>query len=429
MKWIDKGHQFEEFGNYLRKIDKIYLLGESYEAKNAFGLLTFLGCNVSIVRIRGAASSFFKTSFMYTITHVKKGDFASIKRQIYRRINLRVPVKKQNEEENVYSSIERVKYDSNHSMIVFTFKDTEEKLEDQADNLGYTLGKNAFNLETFLKKIVSIYMLYKYDKVYFHTNNIVVSTRCTLNCEKCLDFVPYNKNKVDISADVLKSDVDMFFNCVDCVGEFSLTGGEALLNRQLSDFLEYLCCNYMDRIYNLYLISNGTVIPDRKLMQVLIKYDIAIKIDDYTKEVKGLKNKFDRVIRTLTENKVRYEVYEVKDWFDLFPIKTHCVLSEKQLIEKYDKCANGFMELKDGKICTCNYAGFAATAEIIKPNEKDYFDLASYTKQKKSELVEFRLGYSQKGYTDFCRMCNGFPSINDLPPVRAAKQADGLLNL
>ena len=33
-------------------------------------------------------------------------------------------------------------------------------------------------------------------------------------------------------------------------------------------------------------------------------------------------------------------------------------------------------------------------------------------KEKKKELIEFRLGYTSKGYTNFCRKCRGFTADN-----------------
>lgn len=42
---------------------------------------------------------------------------------------------------------------------------------------------------------------------------------------------------------------------------------------------------------------------------------------------------------------------------------------------------------------------------------EDTFDLAADGGRKK-ELVEFRLGYTQRGYTSFCRRCRGFTSQN-----------------
>ena len=50
------------------------------------------------------------------------------------------------------------------------------------------------------------------------------------------------------------------------------------------------------------------------------------------------------------------------------------------------------------------YAAYAVTNES--------YNLEKFTAEKKKELIEFRLGYTEKGYTNFCRKCRGFTSEN-----------------
>jgi hypothetical protein len=54
-------------------------------------------------------------------------------------------------------------------------------------------------------------------------------------------------------------------------------------------------------------------------------------------------------------------------------------------------------------------------------SENDYFDLRNITSENKKELVEFRMGYTENGYVDFCRRCAGWCTINK-KPVPVAKQ-------
>jgi hypothetical protein len=43
---------------------------------------------------------------------------------------------------------------------------------------------------------------------------------------------------------------------------------------------------------------------------------------------------------------------------------------------------------------------------------EEVYDLTEFTVEKKKELVEFRLGYTTKGYTNFCKKCRGFTPKN-----------------
>ena len=59
-------------------------------------------------------------------------------------------------------------------------------------------------------------------------------------------------------------------------------------------------------------------------------------------------------------------------------------------------------------------AGFAETAGLVKQGDDEFFDLTSFTQEKKKELVEFRLRFNKKGYTNFCRYCNGFLQLTQI---------------
>ena len=60
----------------------------------------------------------------------------------------------------------------------------------------------------------------------------------------------------------------------------------------------------------------------------------------------------------------------------------------------------------------CNYAMYADTAGICKAPEDEFFDLTHYKESDKKSLVEFRLRYSAKGYTEFCKQCNTYINGN-----------------
>ena len=48
----------------------------------------------------------------------------------------------------------------------------------------------------------------------------------------------------------------------------------------------------------------------------------------------------------------------------------------------------------------------------------EYLDLDKLTGENyKKELLEFNLGYSEKGYLDMCRRCHGMDAINYPIPV------------
>ena len=66
-------------------------------------------------------------------------------------------------------------------------------------------------------------------------------------------------------------------------------------------------------------------------------------------------------------------------------------------------------------------AGIAGEQDL-----EEVYDLTQFTPEKKKELVEFRLGYTSKGYTNFCRKCRGFTpeNIEEVSPALQVCQAE-----
>ena len=81
----------------------------------------------------------------------------------------------------------------------------------QLNDRGLQYNEDYFIIEEF----ISIYNVYKYDKVYFPSVSFLPSTVCNLNCKYCLNFNPYAKKFYSREWNDLVADVDTFFGCVD----------------------------------------------------------------------------------------------------------------------------------------------------------------------------------------------------------------------
>lgn len=423
MKWRNRGHEFDALGEYFQEVERILIYGNNIEGKNAYQQLRWLHLPVKMVKASGEKLNSGIFGIKKAFHAIQRKEFNLIKRRLSEQVG---GVKRALPIEYVASN--RIKDAGEKSIVVISLHMSEWKLRDFASKHGLEYMVNVFPLRRFLKVELPIYLLYNRNITYAHGNDLVCTTRCTLNCEKCLDFVPYNKHREDISFVTLKRDIDAYFHAFDYVGEFGLTGGETFLNRDLPKLITYISKTYGKRIYHLYCITNGTVLPSDELCASLKKYNIGLKIDDYTKMIPKTGEKLKQVLSKLDAFGVKYDLVAFREWFDLFPPKEDMSgLTSRQLEMRYNMCNHGFMELRGKRLCTCNYVGFAATAGVVEEDQTDYYDLSAYDVSKKNELIEFRLGYSEKGYTKFCAYCNGFPSINKYGGVPAAKQAKGFL--
>lgn len=274
---------------------------------------------------------------------------------------------------------------------------------------GWIRDLDFFIIEEFL----SVYHVYKHDRVYLSSISFLPSTACNLRCAACLNFNPYAKQFYIRSWEQIKSDIDVFFSCVDHIMLFHVSGGEPFLNALLPDVIEYLDGQYGKRIDTLRTVTNGTVVPSDEVCARLAKTKVDVTVDDYREAVPKYRENFPNILAQFDKYHIPYVVNKADEWIDLMPTKAD--FSDKDEIwlqHHFDKCCQSWQELRDGKLYSCNYDAYATVAGINPLQNEEVFDLMSFTPAQKKQLVEFRLGYNAKGYTNLCRHCYGIGPMN-----------------
>lgn len=404
-KWTNKGHEFDELGNYFKEHNQITICAESEE--KVFILkkkLEFLNVKINIIpRLPAYNGGGYKGAgkLIYKISYKLKKIFYGHKM-------------------NKYKLEKSIILFSNASRDSFYFMCGK----------GYIENKDLFMAETFFAKYLSIFAVYVCDKVYFPTGCIVCTTICNLNCTDCLNFTPYIKKKEHYSFDELKKSIDVFFKHIDYIDLFHITGGEPLLYPNLAQLINYIYENYSSKIHTLGTTVNGSIVPSEEMLELFKKCNLKIYLDDYRTGVPRLETTFSEALDKFKQYKIDLEIFTRETFFPLFPpAKSMENLTEEELAEKFSCCANPFTQLKDGRLFNCNWSNFATTAGLMEFREEECFDLnniGELTPDEKKYLVEYRLGYSPKGYVEFCKYCNGSYNINKAE-VPAARQTKGLL--
>ena len=97
---------------------------------------------------------------------------------------------------------------------------------------------------------------------------MVATYRCTLKCKLCAAYAPYYKNPDHYEYGFLAKQIDSFFDIVDTVRDFSLSGGEPLLHKDIARLLLKLL-EYKERIKRILILTNGTLLMREELLDVL----------------------------------------------------------------------------------------------------------------------------------------------------------------
>ena len=299
---------------------------------------------------------------------------------------------------------------------------------------GLKNGEDFFGHRCFLDIYLPIYAAYNCGKVY-HKGIVIAPTRkCPLNCKHCLNFMPYVEKPTDDDISDVKEDLDRLFGCIDYMRLLSIVGGEIFLYYAHKELFKYVGEKYRNQIQELTVTTSAILeVPDDETLELLKKYDFIVNISDYRRTLPNLANNYSKWIEKLKEHGVQFVQIVDHDWLDLDVFRKEDMWkTEEERIEHFDACCIPWNFYREGKLWSCSWAGLAVSAGAKEENPCDYFDLHSCTgqgfdKAKSKELMEFGMGYSEKGYSEMCSKCNGNVTINafSVPPAIQASRKKG----
>lgn len=278
--------------------------------------------------------------------------------------------------------------------------------------------------EGFLSRIFPLYMFFKQDILFMNLAQICVTERCTLKCMNCAHACyAVDRNTGDMCLEDVCRSADIFFSKVDYIHEFVLIGGEPFLYADLAQAVRYIGERYRNKIGTLSITTNGTILPKKELLDACQKYGVLIRISNYTKSIPALHNQYEKLEKLLIETKVQYNLGKAdEEWWDYGFTNYIDEGEEKEIIRKFDQCATPCRETRNGRLYFCVMARTVSDNLGYHIGEEDFLDLTLLPDGNlgRKLLLEFNMGYSDKGYLSMCRRCHGSNSKNY--PVVAAKQ-------
>lgn len=375
MKWKNKGHEFDRFKEIFTWHKPIYIYGGGVFGEDLYKRISFVDC------VEGF------------IDNNRSGQIGGKK---------------------VISAMEFLELDEKDCIVIIAASIKNTTLfKNQLLVNGYEEGKNLFLHTDWLNFYAPIYFMYAWNKLYLRIISFLCTTKCNLNCYGCLNFTSYNHDKKHYDLERLKKDADLLFNIVDYIDLFHISGGEPFSFPYLKDLLRYISQNYGHKIYNLATTTNGTIVPDDDLCKVMEDHNINLFLDDYRENVPRAKEKYTLVREKCDHYKINIIDNKVDSWINLLRGKNISEKhSDRDLEIKFSACNLIYKSLHNKKLYVCNYTDYAVEAGIVEENDNDFLSLVGFSDEKRMELLEFMMGYSDRGYSELCKKCNGFATIN-----------------
>lgn len=375
MKWNDKGHEFDEIGKKLAQRKEIIIYGVTQSSIEIYKRLLFFKANV-------------------TFSDEKlKGNILA-KKEIC----------------SLYDAVERLRKGNS---ILIVSADNGDKLQLLRRKLltdGFVENEDFFEARVFREVYLPVYGYYAFGKCYVDYLNHIPNYACTLKCKVCSACIPYLKEK-NPSVEQLKREIDLFFEKVDFLYTYDCTGGETFLaSEKIAEVLEYLIQNYGNRVVEIQMVSNATVLPSEKMIEFLKKYKNRVKvIVSRYDTVDGWQMKFLKFKQMFDENEIPFTDVPLGRWIDFGWLSGKSLGKTKEELQTYfDFCGTYCRAYINGKIYYCVHGHFGN--KICNPNTDDTEEAIDFNDDSvtKTVIIEFCLGYQEKGYLQICNHCNGW---------------------
>lgn len=318
-----------------------------------------------------------------------------------------------------FKQIEGEKY-----IIIACSEKNRKFIENQLDDAGLVNEKNYLYVDELLDNVLPVYALYQHNESFVSMAQISLTEKCTLKCKDCAHAC-YNVGSSgrELSLEDACESADYFFSNVNYTNEFTLIGGEPFLYQQLDKIIDYIGSKYRDQISDFTITSNGTIVPRKEILKMCVRHGVQVHISDYSKTLERLVPQYDRLRYELKNFDVDYCFIPMEGmWTDYGIGKIDRKLQEKDLINVFDGCKTPCREIRKNRLYFCVMARSASENLALHIGEDDYLELSllKNTNTDKKKLLQFQLGYLEKGYLEMCNHCYGGDRVDH--PILAAEQ-------
>ena len=245
---------------------------------------------------------------------------------------------------------------------------------------------------------------------------IVLTTKCTLNCKGCSALMNYYNKRYDTNIDINIESLKRILNSCDSIYHLRLLGGEPLLYPNLYELLEFL--KKQNKIKQITIVTNGTLlIKNEKIIKILKNSLFNVFISNYGKN----SSKKEELINQLKENNIKYILGKEDTLWRNYGDLEKRNRKEKELKKQFLNCKIMCTSILDGKLHHCPRSSHGTNLKKIPLRKQDYIDLLDKNideKQLRKELYKFF--YKYVPYVEACNYCNS--ATKELKSMPAGEQ-------
>lgn len=230
---------------------------------------------------------------------------------------------------------------------------------------------------------------------------IHVTTRCTLQCKYCGQYMPkYNpKDRVNYPVQNIMADIDAVTEAVDIIGTLAAAGGEPFLHPDLADIVDHMLSK--DNIGIVLIITNGVVPIAKKTLERLKNDRVRISFSHYYDFLTTKQKQFyDNNVKMVKELGINYVINKAI-WAKPSEIRDYGH-AEEEMIRAKNNCEQVRIasSIRDGKFLACPILSYGYMKKMPEFSS-DFCDITN-----SDSLRERFQDCINKPYYEACRYCD-----------------------
>lgn len=275
-----------------------------------------------------------------------------------------------------------------------------------------------------------------HEEINLSRTALCVSQYCTLKCKLCLAFIPYYKNPKNLSCNDAKKVLRTYFEMIDSVNTFTVTGGEPLVNKELKSILELVYTYVQGERGNeseqgqitgtVDFVTNATLDISADVLDLFEEHRNHTRI--ILSHYGDLSPKIEPIVKELERRNITYRISKFHGdnlyydgWID-FSDHSEKIVDKKIRDEQGKKCVSRvgrYFVINDAELHSCSRSYWRMSNGIIPKNEQEYIPLmdVSISLEKKRETLRTMLS---KDSSTSCGYCVGL--LNGVPRQKPAEQ-------
>jgi hypothetical protein len=239
------------------------------------------------------------------------------------------------------------------------------------------------------------------DALHLERLNIVVTERCTLRCRHCSSLMPSYRKPRDCDTALLLEAIDRIMSCAAFIYHMEVLGGEVFLNRDLAVIIATL--SQYDNIFQIDVITNGTMLPDKELLIALKRDNICVVVNDYG----AVSKKKDTLLALLGEIGVKNRLNKHWAWADLGKLSPRN-RDAAQLTALFQRCNfRTCTELLHGELHRCPRSSHGMNTGLMRRYDDDYVNVYDKTVGTAELKEQIRRLIEDKTFIQACNYCDG----------------------